>query len=502
MLRTSVGARYRVSRRTVRWFIIPIFLFSCFYVFTFVFSDRYDLFVLSYLVGLLSLLVVFRFRGPTTVIGFLVTLFAARYYFFPLLVKTAEGQPIWHNLHSPTETLFVLVFSLLAMVVASMFYCEKATISGGALTSPQLVHLRRLVVATALLGIAAILQSAMSQQYGQGAEFSAGFLGGAGSIFKLLLAFSLSLAIYGALTRGRSVWRSHGVILLLAINLLFSFISVSRSSVLIILVAVVVPYAFARRRINIYAVGAGLICVLLFTFVMSPTIIYLRSENLGSTEFYSLGQRIERMSEFWVETISDPASITEYRTAVSGSGHYIDYFEGYYGGLERFAILPDNDRLINGTTSSNYYGGWRTLVWAASMVPPRFVYPDKPFLGPGAYLGHIAGLSAAGDNTTQWAFGFPSELYHAFSYAGVFFGTIAILSLFSMVVKLFELFGVFPAWKMLIVVYYWNSFSEGSLAGILSSLVPLVVLVVILDRLVRYTKRWRFVSGTGAHLRV
>jgi hypothetical protein len=235
--------------------IVLFSIFSCLCIPTLLFTDRPGLAFLSYLTGSLALLAVYGFGGPTTVIGFLVTLFVMRYYFAPLVVKAAEGHAIWHNLYRSLETLAIVTCVVLAMVVAS---------------------------------------------------------------------------------------------------------------------------------------------------------------------------------RFWAETLNDPTTaVRTYEATVSAQGHHLHYFTNYYGGLERFAILPDSDRLINGTILSNEYGGWWTITWAFAMVPPRLVYPEQPFLGPGAYLGHVAGLGYSLDDETQWMTGLPAESYHAFSYLGVFFGDRRTRSFFQ-----------------------------------------------------------------------
>jgi hypothetical protein len=371
------------------------------------------------------------------------------------------------------------------MVVASAFFQEEIPVLGNFCTLSRLKHLRRVLVITSIIGLAAAVQGAMRQEWGPAAEVPTGFLAGAGAIFVPFLAFSLSLSIYKALVEGKSVMRNYEVIALLAVNAFFALASIQRGSVLIILVAVAVPYVLGRQRITAPLVASVLAGFLLFAFVMSPMMLYLRS---GNVEFYSFSQRISNLASFWADTVSNPGSVAEYRTEVSAEGYYINYFENYYAGLERFAVLPDSDRVVSGTVLGNQHGGWRTISWAVAMVPPRFVYPDKPLYGPGAYLGHVAGSAAPGDTTTQWVVGWPAELYHAFTYRGVVLGTVAVLGLFFLALKLFQVFAVDPAWKMLIALYYWNAFSESHLAGLLSTLVPLVILVVALDRIARHTR--------------
>jgi hypothetical protein len=74
--------RYVHSRREIlpelsQRAALSFFLFSCFLVLTLFFSDDYELSLLSYLAGLLALLAAFRFGGPRTVIGFVITVFVA-----------------------------------------------------------------------------------------------------------------------------------------------------------------------------------------------------------------------------------------------------------------------------------------------------------------------------------------------------------------------------------------------------------------------------------------
>jgi len=485
-VRDNSTSRFGLGQKAIVLFSI----FSCLCIPALLFTDRPAVACLSYLTGSLAILAVYRFGGPTTVIGFLVTIFVMRFYFAPLVVKAAEGHAIWHNLYRPLETLLVLTCALLAMVVASLFFREKSLESKQVYALSELVHLRRLIIITASLGAIMTLQALMVQtDVGWSADFSARFLGGAGSLFQALLPFSLSLSVYNALIHGRSVFRSYSVILLFVVNLSLTFISVSRSTFLIIFVAIAIPYIFTGRRIKVSHICAIVVSVFLFVLVVNPTIIYFRTH----VEFNSLGERFDAATSFWAETLNNPTSFRTYGTTVSGEGYYLHYFTNYYGGLERFAILPDSDRLINGTILSNEYGGWRTITWAFAMVPPRFIYPEKPFLGPGAYLGHVAGLSAPLDYETQWATGLPAEFFHAFSYPGVFFGMIAVLGMFFCVLKFFEYLGIFPAWRMFLALYYWSSFSEGHLAAILYSIIPLVVLIIALDRIVRYTRHWRIV---------
>jgi type III secretory pathway component EscR len=106
---------------------------------------------------------------------------------------------------------------------------------------------------------------------------------------------SLSLAIYKALVEGKSVMRNYEVIALLAVNAFFALISIQRTSVLMVLVAVAVPYVLGRQRVTAPLVASIVAGLLLLVFVMSPVMLYLRSGNL---EFYSFRGCADRLATF------------------------------------------------------------------------------------------------------------------------------------------------------------------------------------------------------------
>jgi hypothetical protein len=72
-----VRGRPRILLESRQWAALSFFLFSCFFVLTLPLSDDYELSLLSYLTGLLALLSAFRFGGPRTVSGLVITVFVA-----------------------------------------------------------------------------------------------------------------------------------------------------------------------------------------------------------------------------------------------------------------------------------------------------------------------------------------------------------------------------------------------------------------------------------------
>jgi predicted branched-subunit amino acid permease len=72
-----VRGRLRILLESRQWAALSFFLFSCFLVLTLPLPDDYELSLLSYLTGLLALLAAFRFGGPRTVSGLVITVFVA-----------------------------------------------------------------------------------------------------------------------------------------------------------------------------------------------------------------------------------------------------------------------------------------------------------------------------------------------------------------------------------------------------------------------------------------
>jgi hypothetical protein len=154
--------------------------------------------------------------------------------------------------------------------------------------------------------------------------------------------------------------------------------------------------------------------------------------------------------------------------------------------FSRLAMVGEADRLISATNQQQALTGWETITWGFKLALPSFLYPDKPVWGTGNYLGHYTGDLGSHDTQTQVSYGIMANFYNAFSYQGVFLGSIAFFAGFYYILRFFfknPRWKAFPSgatlWFLLLVAMFQHSLVEESVAGLIASIsLPLVVLAI------------------------
>jgi hypothetical protein len=104
------------------------------------------------------------------------------------------------------------------------------------------------------------------------------------------------------------------------------------------------------------------------------------------------------------------------------------YFIANVGYFERVSLLKTGDKLVSATIAHGHTG-WDVIGLEVSLLPPRFIWPDKPLQGPSSQLARFAGMVGDEDYTTSVSFGMFPELFHALGYAGVFFIGLPVVTL-------------------------------------------------------------------------
>jgi hypothetical protein len=126
-------------------------------------------------------------------------------------------------------------------------------------------------------------------------------------------------------------------------------------------------------------------------------------------------------------------------------------------------------------------------------MTPSFLYPAKPVLEAGNYLAHIAGEVGATDNTTEVSYGVMANLYNAFSFTGVLFGTSAFFACFYYWIRMFlgeAKWDGMPTTSTLFFIWlialYGHSIVESSLSGVIPSMLfpSIVALLGVLAKCV------------------
>jgi len=196
---------------------------------------------------------------------------------------------------------------------------------------------------------------------------------------------------------------------------------------------------------------------------------------------------LEHRAEVTKDTFVRIASDQSFRSTVTDRVSKESYFgSGPFSAFGRLAMVSEADRLIAATERQRAFTGWETITWGFKLAAPSFLYPNKPIFEAGNYLAHIVGEVGSSDFTTQVSYGIMANLYNAFSFAGVFFGTPVFVAGFYYWIRLFlgeaRWEGQPTAstlWFLWLIASYHHSIVESSLSGIMASLLfPLVLALV------------------------
>ncbi len=227
----------------------------------------------------------------------------------------------------------------------------------------------------------------------------------------------------------------------------------------VVIFAVIVLYPFAQ-------VGRGVTRSTNFEENINKTIDYLT--NLTS-----------------VEAIVDLWSTLE-RTNLNNTR--FQYYGKSIAFLDRFSLIEQDDELIN-TTLQMGTSGWSTIIHGFRMLPPRFLYPQKPIYNTANYLGYRIGSVNPFDTTTQIAFGFIAEAFCAFSWAGVVFIPFLLLTAFFLVYK--KLAGPLKnnIWTVFLFNYFQHTFVEATISSMILSIIQFPLFLLLLYFVINYLSK-------------
>lgn len=102
---------------------------------------------------------------------------------------------------------------------------------------------------------------------------------------------------------------------------------------------------------------------------------------------------------------------------------------------ERLSLMKPADKLITVTLQEGYLEPM-TIIHGLKMLPPRFLYPEKPATNSANLLGHRVGVLGADDATTQVSFGIIAESFAAYGWMGILFIPFLACGVFFSVYRL------------------------------------------------------------------
>jgi hypothetical protein len=416
--------------------------------------------------------------GLWTAFGALNAILIAKFLLIGIALKTMLLDPSDKNLLSAESTAAVMAIGFLGLLIGTWIerhlpMPRRPLISG---ISGSRMYLA-LTIVFLVCGYGGYLVGLSPDLAGEGIQ-TGGVFGIARSLGDLK-SFAIVPALFFAWSRRSPRFMTHPLVVgVLIMGVVSGVFTSSKQGAMesLVFYALVGMLRYGIRDKRIWAVTA--VGLFYYVAIVYPYSQYVRAN--GGREG-NLSERIEVMKEvFWsVATISDFRNGVLARTEDTNASYLGDEALKPFG---RLAMVGEADKLVAATVQQQSWTGWYTIIWGLKLATPSFIYPDKPIFGTGNYLAQLTGEIGSQDRTTQVGYGVMANLFNAFSYLGVFLGTIVFFGCFYYVLQLFFTnphWNKSPTectlWFCFIVAAFQHTLVEESVAGLIASVNLLVV---------------------------
>jgi hypothetical protein len=182
----------------------------------------------------------------------------------------------------------------------------------------------------------------------------------------------------------------------------------------------------------------------------------------------------------------------------------------YYGRdaglLDRFSLIANVDRLVAVSVHEGF-SGWQTVVHGFQMLPPRFLYPNKPIYGTANFLGHRIGMLGEDDDVTQVTFGFIGESFSALDWPGAFLIPFVLTFFFALVYRRLTGPIYLSVWSVFLIGLFQHVYVEYPISGMTLAIVQLPLVLIAFDVGIMRAARMllpvaRYFGETTVHNRV
>jgi len=429
---------------------------------------------------LFGMLAIFAGGGLKSAFGCLNAILIGKFLLFGLALKIFLLEPADGTLKAPETTAWVMALGFLGLFlgthIQSRFSVTKYLLLDGPKDDEMLLSFSVALFALSYFAYFAVMISSAQDD----SIHTGGWLGIARAVASLK-SFAIVPPMLLLWRRQTCLWMTHPLILsVLGWSAVVGIFSTSKEDSIAPL-AFYLLVGFMRyglRDIRLWSlVMAG---VLYYAVIVFPYSQYVRHNGGRQGSMQERGRAIKET--FW-RILTDP----RFRSSTSESESTASYFE--QPGLSpfsRMAMVGEADKLIFATQHQQAFTGWETITWGFKLLTPSFFYPDKPVFEAGNYLGHIVGEVADSDTTTQVSYGIMANLYNAFSFPGVFVGTVIFFAGFYYWIRIFlgdARWDGLPMMSALCFIWLVSSFQhnivESSLSGVIASLSFPVVLIIV-----------------------
>jgi hypothetical protein len=440
------------------------------------------LFAVAILFGALS---IFAGGGLASAFGCLNAILISKFLLFGIALKVLFLIPADDTLMAGPTTAFVMAMGFMGLFLGTAIQahipCPRFLSMNRALSDNMLLSLSVVLFLTSYAAyFASLIPGARGESFQSG-----GWLGIARS-FAPFMSLSIIPPMFYLWRIQTKRWMTHPVILgLLTWSSLVGIFNTGKQDAMQPLVFYVLVgflrYGWRDLRLwSLLAAGASYYAMIVFPYSQ-----YVR-DNGGRQGTFE--QRAEVTKTTFLRIAGDQA----FRTSVSDRVSKGSYFSsGPLASFDRLAMVGEADRLIAVTERERSFTGWETIIWGFKLGTPSFLYKDKPPFEAANYLGHIVGDVNHADMMTMVSYGFMANLYNAFSFTGVFLGTLIFFAAFYYWTRIF--IGT-AKWENLptastlcflwFVASYHHNVVESSLSGIIASLwLPVILgLLYIISR--------------------
>ncbi len=359
--------------------------------------------------------------GVKTLFGLCTIVFAIQHVLFSQLVKLYLHQQPDARLEVPLVTMAVYCVGMGSMALGA-YLSRFIRFARGASLFPMLtdpVFLRNLTItATIFAALRSGIITVFNYDQSTAGLTTSGVIGPLRVLgFLDTLAVASGTATVILASNGR---RSMGTlnIIPLMIPILAGFIGAYRFGFNTAAAGYLMAcwaYGFRFKLPNYIGMAA---LAYVFVYIISPYALGARHQ-VRTTDFT---KNLQRSLYLLGDVIASPGKYQE-NTSASEELVPIEFkLKRYYtfasNPLERFAMIKNADAIIAATV---YRGtmGWRTIMPGFEMLPPSWLYDDKPVLGTGNLLAHRSpGLVNNDDVVTQITIGPFADAFSSFAWVG------------------------------------------------------------------------------------
>jgi hypothetical protein len=406
--------------------------------------------------------------GLATVFGLCTFIFATQHIFFSQIAKFVVHQQPELRLQVPFTTMGVYVVGMLGFAAGATLH-RYARFNRGRPIFPPLNDANALRnLALVALGFA-LFRAVIVRMYGSDDASGGVAVGGfVGPIRQMVFFETLAVAAgTGAVVLKSNRTRSLGLLNLLPIALpvITGFLGANRTGFGAAGLTYLIAAPAFGFRYKIQHLFGFLAALYVMQFILSPYSLaartIVRTPDLGkniSASLYLLGDVIANPGKY-----DETGNVAEAR--VPPEFKQMRYYGFANNSMDRFSMIKNADAIVAATV---YRGtlGMRTIMPGFEMVPPSFLYDDKPVFGTSNFLAHrTKGLVNENDFVTGITIGLFADSYSSFEWIGVFIIPMLLMYTHSLLYGLcFSLTFKNNIYAVGILSGLVNAFSEGTIS--------------------------------------